>query len=243
MRCLLLRLEAPLMSFGDVAVDEIRPTRRLPTLSMLTGLIGNALGYDHRDIVRLQRLQDRLRFAARADRLGRVVVDYQTARLNKRDPLWTTHGAPGERAGGGTTWDGSGYGTVERQRHYLADAVVTVALTLIPEDEPPDLVQLAQAFARPERPLFLGRKGCPPSAPLLLAEPAGHSSLAEALAAAPRHSRMAGSAIVEFPDMPGEPEGRRTFEVADRRDWRSGLHAGVRRVREWAPPRAGEDGA
>ena len=44
MDALILRLRGPLMAFGDVAVDEIRPTDLLPGLSEMTGLIANALG-------------------------------------------------------------------------------------------------------------------------------------------------------------------------------------------------------
>ena len=244
MRCLILRLDGPLMAFGDVAVDEIRPSRDLPTLSLLTGLLGNALGYDHRDGALLQRLQDRLRLAARGDRPGQILVDYQTARLNKRDPLWTTHGVPGERAGGGTTWDSAQFGTVERWRHYLADAVVTVALALEPAEEPPTVADLAAALGRPERPLFLGRKGCPPAAPLLLAGPSEQVSLTAALAGVPRCRPLpaATDPRIEVDDLDSEPEGRRTLEVADRRDWRGGFHAGTRRVRELITSVAGAAG-
>jgi CRISPR-associated Cas5-like protein len=41
---LLLRLEAPLMSFGGVAIDYRGVTRTFPGCAMLTGLITNALG-------------------------------------------------------------------------------------------------------------------------------------------------------------------------------------------------------
>jgi CRISPR system Cascade subunit CasD len=236
MRCLLLRLEGPLMAFGDVAVDEIRPTRRLPTLSMLTGLLANALGLDHREVAALARLQARLRFAARRDRPGRVLVDYQTARLNKRDPLWTTRGVPGERGGGGSTWDARGFGTVERRRHYLVDAAVTVALALDPEDEPPTVDHLAEALRYPARPLFLGRKSCPPARPLLERLPFPANCLTSALASVP----CAEAVGAEVSDHPAEPPGRRTLEVADLRDWRAGFHAGSRRVREVSLPGSGD---
>jgi CRISPR system Cascade subunit CasD len=232
------------MAFGDVAVDEIRPTRLLPTLSMLTGLLGNALGLDHREVDLLQRLQDRLIFAARLERRGRVIVDYQTARLNKRDPLWTTSGTPGERGGGGSTWDSGGHGTVERHRHFLADALVTLALTLGPEAEPPTIADLAHALRHPERPLFLGRKSCLPATPILLDGPAEHASLAAALAARPLAAR-ADQGIelpIELPDLAGEPEGRLLLELGDRRDWQSGVHAGTRRVRAQARASAASEG-
>jgi CRISPR system Cascade subunit CasD len=239
-RCLLLRLEGPLMAFGDVAVDEIRPTRRLPTLSMLTGLLANAMGWDHGDVDRLQALQDRLAFAARLDRAGRTVVDYQTAILNKRDPLWTTRGVPAERGGGGSTWDERGYGTLERWRHYLADAAATVALTLDPPGPEPTLDALAAALRRPERPLFLGRKGCPPAGPVLLGEVEDAATLRAALAGAPLARRHDDGPLYlhELADRPGEPAGDRTVEVADRRDWRAGFHAGSRAVREARLPAA-----
>ncbi|MCB9967247.1 MAG: type I-E CRISPR-associated protein Cas5/CasD [Geminicoccaceae bacterium] len=92
MRCLILRLEGPLMSFGDTAIDEIRPTRLLPGRSLLAGLIGNALGFEHRDVNALQRLQERLLFAARLDQAGEDLLDYQTALIGKKDPIWITRG-------------------------------------------------------------------------------------------------------------------------------------------------------
>lgn len=219
MRCLILRLQGPLMSFGDVAIDEIRLTRRLPCRSMLTGLLANALGYEHREVDRLTRLQERLRFAARLDRPGTPLRDFQTAEISKRDPLWTTRRIPAERAGG----EGSYAGPVLRWRHYLADASVTIALTLTSAQEKPDLATVEAALLRPERPLFLGRKGCPPADRLLQGR-LDATSLAEALGA--------GGTLLETEDEPGEPAGTRVVEVADRRDWRLGFHAGLGRRRE-----------
>lgn len=224
MRCLILRLEGPLMSFGDVAIDEIRPTRCLPGRSLLTGLLANALGLEHREVVALDRLQDRLRFAARLDKAGISVVDYQTAEIRKDDPLWTTHGLPAERAGG----DQSYTGPVLRYRHYRADAAVTVALTLVPSEETPDLATVEAALRRPERPLFIGRKSCPPSRPVF-----AHSVEADSLVAAlDALSDADQAALIETEDDPDEPAGRRVVEVADRREWQLGLHAGQSRRRE-----------
>jgi CRISPR system Cascade subunit CasD len=233
MRCLILRLEGPLMSFGDVAIDEIRPTRRLAARSMLTGLLANALGYAHEDVAALDRLQERLRFAARLDREGQGLVDFQTAELSQDDPLWTTRGAPAERAGGA----GSYSGPALRYRHYRADAALTVALTLVPAEETPDLAALEAALRRPERPLFIGRKGCPPSRPLL-DRVVEADSLVAALDRVPPADpeRAAAEVVVETEDQPGEPEPRRLIAVADRRDWRLGLHAGQSMRRELRRP-------
>lgn len=224
MRYLILRLEGPLMSFGDVAIDEIRPTRRLPGRSLLTGLLANALGLEHREVVALDRLQDRLRFAARLDKAGISLVDFQTAEIRKDDPLWTTRGLPAQRAGG----DQSYTGPVLRYRHYRADAVVTIALTLVPPNESPDMATIEAALRRPERPLFIGRKSCPPSRPVF-AHAVEADSLVAALDALPGGDR---AKLIETEDDPGEPAGRRVVDVADRRDWQLGLHAGQSRRRE-----------
>lgn len=232
MRVMILRLEGPLMAFGDVAIDEIRPTRRLPTRSMLTGLLGNALGFDHSEGEPLTRLQDRLRFVARLDREGRELADFQTAEIRKDDVMWTTRGVAATRAGGENSYSGP----VLRDRRYRADSAVTVALALAPADEEPTLEMLVQAVVRPERPLFLGRKGCPPAAPLfggLIKDAVG---LLEALDRIPPRAR---EGRWERPD----PDGRlveidaadhdgldgQWLDLADRRDWTQGFHAGSSR--------------
>lgn len=244
MQALILRLEGPLMSFGDVAIDEIRPTRRLPGRSMLTGLLANALGYAHRDVSALDRLQERLRFAARLDREGHGLEDYQTAEIGKKDPIWVTVGDYSERGGG--TWQpeartGRLIQTVERHRHYRADAAVTVALTLVPGEESPNLAVLEAALRRPERPLFIGRKGCPPSLPILDRVVAAASLVAALDQVPPVDPKRvtADLVVIETEDAPGEPEAQRPIAVADRRDWRLGLHAGQSRRRELRRPLPG----
>lgn len=67
-RWLVVRLEAPLMAFGGVAVDQVGPTRDFPSASMLTGLFANALGLHWSDRTAHQALQDRLIFGARRER-------------------------------------------------------------------------------------------------------------------------------------------------------------------------------
>lgn len=229
-RCLVLRFSGPLMSFGDQAIDEIRPTRRLPGRSMLAGLLGNALGLDHRDVDALQRLQDRLRFAAREERSGTLLRDYQTAEIAKDDPLWTTRGKPAGRDGG----DASYSGPVLRERFYRADAEVVVALALDPADEPPDLESLAGALRRPERPLFLGRKGCPPAGPICQGVITAETLVQALDLATPRGA--AGGLVETEPDEAHAAE--RVLDVPDRRDWRQGFHAGSsRRAQLRAKPR------
>jgi CRISPR system Cascade subunit CasD len=161
---LLMRLEAPLMSFGTTAVDHRRPIQPWPAVSMLTGLLANALGWDRSDTVALDRLQARLRWAARIDRPGEPLNDFQTAQLSQSDRGWTTRGVVEERGGGADSYKSPHL----RSRDYRADASVLVAVRLDEADEAPTLVQLASALDNPQRPLFLGRKGCLPATRICL---------------------------------------------------------------------------
>ncbi len=235
MRALILRLEAPLMAFGDVMVDAIGRTARYPAASMLTGLLANALGWDQGAFDRHDRLQQRLRFAARRDRDGRILEDYQTVDLGQpfmTGPGWTTTGSPQKREGGPAA-----KGTHIRRREYLEDACVTVALALDPPAEDPDLDALATALRAPRRPLFIGRKPCLPSAPLLLGAAEG-AGLLDILARVPPAEglRPAGAgAGAMFAIWPPEEEGGRNPRpviVHDRRDWRNQIHVGERLMLE-----------
>lgn len=230
---LLLRLDAPLMSFGGVVVDERGVTEPFPTRSMLTGLLANALGYDHRDAKALKRLQDRLRYAARRDRAGSLLVDFQTVDLGQPflSEAWTTRGSAVSRRGGSAATS-----THIRRRHFWMDAVFTVALTLDPADEEPALSRCSAALTEPERPLFLGRKPCLPSLPLVLATVRAES-LHQALRRAPLSERAAqgGPWAAWWPEADGTapPSGKgRLLPISDERDWSNQIHSGRRFVWE-----------
>lgn len=229
-----IRLEAPLMSFGGVRVDERGVTAAFPGQSLVVGLLANAIGYDHREHEKLQRLQDRLRYAVRRDRRGRLVTDFQTADLGQDflRQAWTTRGEPEGRAGGSAKT-----GTHIRYRDYWADAVYTVVVTLDPADEEPTVADCASALRSPERPLFIGRKPCLPSAPLLAGQGTA-TSLAEALKTVPKASRGQaedGHFAVWWPQE-NEPEPAadqgRLVPVTDERDWQNQIHVGRRFVWE-----------
>jgi len=224
MRWLVLRLNAPLASFGGTAIDSRGVTRDFPAASAITGLLANALGYERYDADLLDRLQARLIFGARREEepvLGRM-TDFQTAQLGANDRGWTTRGRVEDRSGGAATYDSPHI----RYRDYHADTRMTVVLRLDPDEEAPTLDAVAMALDRPARPLFLGRKGCLP-ADYLLAPDDSRWVWAEdarvALSALPGPRAMRGL----WPAAPGE--GR---EITDRRNWRSGLHGGSRRVTE-----------
>lgn len=244
-RWLVLRLEAPLLSFGAVAIDNYGVTWDFPALSMLTGLFANALGYERTEREAHQALQDRIVFASRREDepYHGVLTDVQNVHMHKSDKGWTTRGAPEGR-------DGGSYGGPHRRfRDYHPDALVAVVLTLRPppqSDLPggrqhPSLDDLAAALDRPERPLFFGRKPCLPTAPInggLVEAATAHDALL-ALQALPDLSsklcRKSGDLRAQWPAGEGPDHGPgvdRGVAIHDRRNWMSGLHGGTRRVIE-----------
>lgn len=82
MATLLLRLAAPLQSWGLDSKFETRKTNRVPTKSGVIGLLAAALGLRRDDTAGLARL-NRLRFAVRTDQEGSLLVDFHTAKSSK----------------------------------------------------------------------------------------------------------------------------------------------------------------
>ena len=251
-RHLVMRLESPLMSFGGETIDNYGVIRPFPAASMLAGLFANALGWRRTDREQHQSLQDRLVFAARIDREpagGVRMTDYQTVKMGDTVDLytrsshwvigWTTRGVPDER-GGLLGAAGSGPFTHQRWRDYYADMRVTVALRLQPDADPPTLDHLAAALDEPARPLFIGRKPCLPSAPLLAGFGDGATTL-DALRAWPLADDRPDAPAIrtlwpQHEGVDGIAAGR-SYLLTDQRNWISGLHGGGRLVHESSIPR------
>lgn len=225
---LLIRLEAPLQSWGGVALDPKRPTREFPSRSALAGLLASALGWRYSDGARTTTLQDALSYAVREDRPPRTLQDYQTVDLGRDATGWTRWGR--EQRGGASADE-----THVLQKEYLADASLLVALTLEEDEAPVGLNELAEALREPARPLFLGRKSCPPAVQLLegrIDAPSGHEALRRAPVDSPSGGDLAHMRCwYEVGDGPEEPDAR-VREVWDRRDFASDRFAGSRRVVE-----------
>ncbi len=135
MATLLLRLAAPLQSWGSSSKFEIRTTEKMPTKSGVVGMLAAALGLRRdADLARLNALK----FGVRADREGEDITDFHMAHSEK-----------------------SSYVTY---RHYLCDAVFLAGL----EGEEELLKELEVALQNPQFPLFLGRRSCPPTLPVVM---------------------------------------------------------------------------
>jgi len=222
-----------LVSFGAPMIDQNGVVQSFPTLSMLVGMLANALGWDRRDGARIEALQRRVRYAARIDRQGQILIDYQTVDLSAdwltpEKAGWTTLGQIARRRGA------SGEATHQRFRHYRADSVHSVALALTDETEP-TLTVIERALREPARPLFIGRKCCLPAAPIVRGV-VETPSLVAALASAPRVERSdEGPLRATWWDGDEDQDAVGPFHVVtvtDERNWQSQIHTGRRVMRE-----------
>ncbi|MEE1756495.1 type I-E CRISPR-associated protein Cas5/CasD [Streptomyces sp. SP18CS02] len=167
----LIQLGGPLQSWGEHSAFNDRDTVAHPTRSGLIGMIASALGISRDEAVTdpagdgeptpFSRL-GQLRFTVRHDRPGVRMRDFHT--VGGGLPAHrTVPTAKGGRRGAGQT-------TIVSERHYLADAVFTVAVTAPGAPDAAGLTTAcARALAAPHWPLHLGRRSCPPGAALVLA--------------------------------------------------------------------------
>ncbi|MDR5734900.1 type I-E CRISPR-associated protein Cas5/CasD [Caballeronia sp. LZ025] len=235
-RHLLMRLRAPLIAFGGEVVDNYGVIRDFPAMSMITGLIANALGWDRGDSERHNRLQARMVMGARLDHSGERLRDFQTAQLGANDSGWTTLGYPESREGSAETYKSPHL----RYRDYHAGLDALVTLRLDPANETPTLDDIARALDRPMRPLFIGRKPCLPSA-RVFAGFIDAANVLEALRHAPLPAGFDNATFhMQWPTNEGAmPDGRAQARgICDERDWRTNVHGGSRPVLEASAKRA-----
>jgi CRISPR system Cascade subunit CasD len=233
MDALILRLDAPLMSFGGVIVDHHNVTERFPGLSLFAGLLANALGWAHGEDGKIGALQDRLIVASRWDIEPEAIVDYHTVDLGQPkmiEPGWTTRGVPEHRGKGEATKR-----THIRYRHYWANGVLTAALALT-DDATPDLATLEAVLRQPARPLFFGRKTCLPNSPILAGRASGDNVLA-IMKTIPRircPTRPAKNQhmAARWPADLSDNREDQLKAIYDQRDWKSQWHSGRRMVAE-----------
>lgn len=159
---LFLRLEGALQSWGEDSKWDWRNSAALPTKSGIIGLLACALGWQ-RDDPRIARLHDELHFAVRADRPGSRLTDYHTVTGN---PLRNAEGKP--RSTGNT---------IISHRQYLQDASFLVVLRA----EESLLLSLETALKAPHWCIYLGRKSCVPSRPVLLEKTTRYADIMDAL--------------------------------------------------------------
>ena len=159
-RCLILRLAAPLQSWGGQSQFNRRDTLTEPTKSGIIGLLAAAQGLRRQDPI--EPLLG-LSFGVRTDQPGTILRDYHTIAALDRTPLLSAQ----VNAKGVQKRTSPAKQTHVTTRFYLQDAVFVAAVT----GSPQLLNILVAALRRPAFPLSLGRRSCPPAHPLLLPEP------------------------------------------------------------------------
>lgn len=165
---LLLRLEGPLQSWGLRARWDVRDSGDEPSKSGIIGLLGCALGYPMYD-TRLEDMDHQIVLGIRVEHPGRHLTDYHTI----------TGVIP--TADGGTKGSIDDPGTIVSPRVYLQDAAFVAALT-----GPSGLLERCrEALLAPRWPIYLGRKCCPPTRPVLVGLTHDYSTLDEALSVIP----------------------------------------------------------
>lgn len=222
MRLIRLRFEAPLMAFGAPTINAKAPTYPFPTLSMVSGLIANALGYDHLERGRTQGIQNKIEIASVAIREGGRLEDFSCAAVDLADETWTTYGEPIGREGAKTSYSS----TTQRFPQYIEDGAFVTFVAVDESQAGPTLGEMAAALARPARPLFIGRKSCVPTA-RLFAGIVEVDDIAEALVEAATEADR--DALGQWPEDWTVPASRtRMVPVSDARDWATRVHGGQR---------------
>ncbi|MGO2672214.1 MAG: type I-E CRISPR-associated protein Cas5/CasD, partial [Psychrobacter celer] len=75
---LVMRLYAPISSWGTLAVGEDRPTVNYPTRSAVLGLLGAALGIKRSEAQKLRDLASSIGIASKTYSEGTILRDYHT---------------------------------------------------------------------------------------------------------------------------------------------------------------------
>jgi len=193
---LLLRLEGPLQSWGVRSRWSRRDTGPEPSKSAIIGLLGCAAGIsrpDWRSGAELDRTLEHwdnaLNFGVRIDRPGMIETDYQTVQGRHWQADGKTKRMKTEEKYSGGKWVfWSETYTEITWRDYLHDAAFLVALAVRPEsrDTNQDLLErLERHLQFPKWPLYLGRKACVPSRPVLDRLASEYHDLERALRAEP----------------------------------------------------------
>ncbi len=162
MRYLVFRLYAPLASWGEVAVGEVRPSANYPSQSALLGLLGAALGLERGDEDAHTALREGYGFVVGVVAPGRLLRDYHPAQVPGRASLKRR---PHRTRRDELSLPKDELNTILSTRDYRQDAISVVA-AWAKSDAPYPLAALRIALAQPRFTLYLGRKACPPALPL-----------------------------------------------------------------------------
>jgi len=220
---LVFQLQAPLASWGDVAVGQYRGSRDSPGAAALVGLIAAALGVRRDDEAAHAALRDGYAFAVGTIAAGDLLRDYHTAQVPGRAEL---KGRPHRTRRDELRLPRHDLNTILSTRDYRQGGAWVVGVQPM-ANAPHDLTRLVQALREPRFALYLGRKSCPPAAPLApqaVEAASAHAAITEYLAACDQPAklrRLAWADGVE-PGIAADLSVPRKDRLIRRRGWQFG---------------------
>lgn len=218
MEFLVFQLQAPMSSWGDTAVGEYRGSYDYPSESALIGLLGAAIGIRREDEASHAALRQGYGFAVGVQSAGRLLRDYHTAQVPGRVAL---KGRPHATRRDELAVPKADLNTILSTRDYRQDAASLIAVQ--PRgDAPYALEALADRLRQPCFVLYLGRKSCPPAAPLYPQVINADSALAAFNAYCTRLNAQREAHKDQRGRVPLEPTGKVIRLV-----WGDGVEAGV----------------
>jgi CRISPR system Cascade subunit CasD len=220
---LVFQLQAALAAWGDVAVGEYRGSRESPGASALVGLLGAALGVRRDDEAGHAALRDGYAFAVGTVATGQLLRDYHTAQVPGRSDM---KGRPHHTRRDELNVPKRDLHTILSTRDYRQGAAWAVAVQAR-DTAPHTLDHLAQALRQPRFVLYLGRKCCPPAAPLAPAvseAASAHAAITAYLAAAEPPATLRSLAWADGVEagLAAHLSVRRKDRLIRRRGWRFG---------------------
>jgi len=147
-------------SWGLPAVGENRFSSDHPSRSALVGLLAAALGIRREEAQNQAALGRSVRLAVRQLTPGRLIRDFHTVQVPKRDKKARYATRKDELEGPSDRLN-----TIISRRDYRCDGLWVVGVT-ITEQSQWSLEDLKSALRAPRFTLYLGRKSCPLAAPL-----------------------------------------------------------------------------
>lgn len=156
---LFITLYAPLVSWGDIAVGELRGTWDRPSRSAILGLVAAACGIEREDVSAHESLESGYGLAVRLDAVGTPMTDYQTAQTIPEVVVKKRRHEHGTltQARLMADEDRDERQTILSRRAYRQDALATAALWERPGARW-TLRALCDALRRPVFILYAGRK-------------------------------------------------------------------------------------
>lgn len=141
---IVLRFQAPMMSFGEGDWFDVRGTNTFPTKSAIVGFLACCQGIRRDEEERIRELSESIKITVRQDMAPIIIRDFQTvlATVNSNGNIVEN--------------------PLVSPRHYLGEAAFTIWIRV---DNEALLAKLEKALKDPQWIPYLGRKSCPPSYP------------------------------------------------------------------------------